>query len=339
MQNKIRTAFIGVGIMGTDLLKEFVKNPEAEVVALCDTDSVVLNNAAALCSSSPKLFADYRQMLSEVKPDAVVNATPQDLHASISIETLDTGCHTFCEKPMALNVVDCEAMIAAARRNGKILMIGQVLQYMGAFRYVLEAARSGVYGKAFAMRNMRTQGIHWGSTWDRPWRRRRDQCGGLLPEVNVHEIDLMCRILGKPVAVTALGNRFINQENDYEDFSTLQIEFENGGIGSVTSGCCDYLGKNSSEIFMEQATFYIDGFTREVNIGKADGSRETLPIGEIHPEWENGYYRELREFITACRGEGPVTIPGEEGMRALEVAQAACISITEHRRIELPMPR
>jgi predicted dehydrogenase len=277
-------------------------------------------------------------MLARERIDGVVVAVPQYLHAQVSIDALDAGCHTFCEKPMALTVAHCDTMLAASRRSGKALMIGQVLQYIGPYRYVLERVRSGEFGRAVAMRTIRTQGPHWGS-WGRPWRCRYEQCGGLLPEVSVHEIDLMLRIMGTPVRVSAAGSRYVNREVDYEDFVTAHVTFANGGTGTLTSGCCDYLGKHSAEIYLEKGTIYYDSITQQVLVAGEDTPRETLDYNAIHPEWESGTYREMREFIETCQGLHPATIPGEEGLRALEVAQACYISLRERRTIDLPLPR
>lgn len=339
MNNKTRVAFIGLGIMGRDLLAEMIKNPAAEVVALCDVDPLALDKAAAVYPKAPVLYTDADDLLTEIRPDAVVVAVPQHLHALLTIGSLRAGCHVFCEKPMALTVDDCEAMIQAAKDENRILMIGQVLQYIAPFRFLLEEIRSGKYGEPVAMRNMRSQGPKWDLTWKRPWRCRYDECGGLLPEVNVHELDLMCRILGHPISVTATGKRYINQEVDYEDFMSLQIHFAEGQIGILTSSCCDYLGKNCGEIFCENGTLYFDSMTCQIHIADAEGHRETYPYAELYPDGENALYREQREFIEACQGTGPVTIPGEEGMRALEIAEAAYISLHEQRTVDLPLPR
>lgn len=216
-------------------------------------------------------------------------------------------------------------------------MIGQVLRYINVYRYILEEIATGTYGKPFAMRTIRTMG-RWGS-WSKPWRLRHATCGGLLLEVNVHEIDLMLRILGEATSVTAFGSRFVNDEVDYEDFVTAQITFAEGKLGSITSGSSDFLGKNAGEVFLKKGTIYFDSVTQQLHIRRDGEDRRTLPYGGIHPDWETGTYREMREFIEACLGEHPVTIPGEEAIRAVEIGEAAYLSIRERRTISLPLPR
>jgi predicted dehydrogenase len=318
-------------------MREAMRHPRAEIAALCDIDPEALKQASEICGPEPRPYADYQELLRRETLDGVVVAVPQYLHARLSIDALDAGCTTFCEKPMGLNVVECETMIAAARRNRKGLMIGQVLRYIGVYRYVLERAQSGDLGDPFAVRIIRSMG-KW-DRWLRPWRCKRETSGGLLLEVNAHEIDFMCCLLGEAASVTALGNRFVNEEVDYEDFVSAQILFKNGRIGSLTSAGTDYLGRYTGEVYLDNGTIYYDSLSQLVHVMRRGGEKEIIPYAEIHPEWENGVYREMREFIETCLEERPVTIPGEEGLRAVEIGEACYRSIREKRPVTLPLPR
>jgi len=337
MTDKAKLGFIGLGTMGKDLLQQTMENPRAEVVALCDIEPKALDAAMELAGAGPSPYTDYHDLLRAGGLDGVVVAAPQDWHASIGIDALDAGVNVFCEKPMALNVGQCDAMIAAAQRNGKGLMIGQVLRYIGVSRYVLERVREGDLGKPFAVRIIRTMG-QWGN-WARPWRFSKEQSGGLLLEINAHEIDYLRCLLGEAKFVSAMGGHFINDEIDYEDFITAHIGFENEGIGSLTSNSCDYLGKYTGEVYCEGGTIYYDSVSQCVRVMREGAEKEKLPYAEIHPEWENGVYREIREFAEACLGEGPITIPGEEGLRNVEIGEACYRSIEEGRPIALPLSR
>jgi len=338
MNGKARLAFVGLGTMGRDLLKESLRNPQVDVVGLCDGDVSAVDEAVALCGdSAPAAYDDFDALLKGAEPDGVVVATPQQHHAALTIAALEAGCHVFCEKPMAMDVRECDAMIAAAERTGKGLMIGQVLRYIDVYRYVLERAQSGEFGRALAVRIIRSGG-RWGG-WSRPWRTQKATCGGLLYEINVHEIDFMCEILGQPTTVTALGKRFVNDEVDYEDFVTAQIAFADGGLGSLTASSCDHIGRYTGEVFLEKGTIYYDSVTSTCDVRKEDEVKEKLRYEDIGRDWESGVYREMREFVEACLGEHRITIPGEDGRRAVEVAQAGCLSIDESRTVTLPLPR
>lgn len=335
MSGRARLGFVGLGTMGCDLLGQASANPKAEVVALCDNEPAALEKAVVVCGGQPSRYDDHRAMFAREALDGVVIAVPQHLHASVAIDALDAGVNTFCEKPMGLNVAECRAMLAAERRSGKSLMIGQVLRYIGVYRYVLERVQSGEFGKPFAVRIIRTSG-RWGS-WGRPWRYKRETSGGLLLEVNAHEIDFMRCLLGDAVSVWANGNHFHNPENDYEDLIFAQVSFANGGIASLTSVAWDHLGRYTGEVFCEKGTIYYDSVTKEMQVQHDGGEREVIAYDAVHPEWENGVYRELREFVETCLGEHAPTISGEEGLRNVEIAEACYRSIQEERPVALPL--
>ncbi len=334
-ERKARLGFVGLGTMGCDLLKGTVKNPKAEVSALCDIAPKALEAAHAICAEAPAAYADYRDLIADDRLDGVVVATPQDQHAEISIAALNAGRMVFCEKPMGLNVKQCRDMIAASERNGKGLMIGQVLRFISVYRFVLEEVKSGAYGKPFAVRIMRSGGGY--GSFARPWRQKRELTGGLLMEINAHEIDFMLQILGEAVSVQAVGDRFVNMENDYEDFIDAQVSFRNGGIGTLTSTSCDHLGRYLGEIFLENGTFYYDSLPGKLWIGKKGEERREMAYADIHPEWEDGVSYEMREFVEACLGEHPIPIPGEDGLRVVEVAEACYRSINERGVVTLPL--
>jgi UDP-N-acetylglucosamine 3-dehydrogenase len=334
--DKVRLGFVGLGVMGRDLLTQARQHPDAEIAAICDGNPASLAKAQECCVSEPARYDDYRKLLASEQLDGVVVAAPQFLHAPVTIAALGAGVHVFCEKPMALNAAEAKAMIAAAERNGRELMIGQVLQYLNVYRLILERIRSGEFGRPVAMRTIRTMG-KWGGIWEQDWRLKRAQCAGTLAEVNVHEIDLMLRIMGPADTVSAIGGNYVTSEIDYEDFVMANITFRNGGAGSITSAQCDYLGKNSGEIFLEKGTIYYESVSQRAQFMAEGGEKEDIAYADIHPEWENGIYREMREFIETCRGDHPSPIPGEDGLRALEIAEAAYRSIEEKQPVILPL--
>ncbi len=339
MADVARLGFIGLGSMGCDLVRRAAANPRAAVTAVCDVSPERLDEARKIArkldQGEPQSFSDYQALLESRNLDGIVVAVPQHMHAPVSIAALEAGYPTFCEKPMAINVEQCRSMINTANDAGQPLMIGQVLRYLNVYRYVLERARSGELGRPVGMRTIRTMN-KW-RNWARPWRKRYEQCGGMLLEVNVHEIDLMLCILGPAKRVTAVGGNFANPEVDYEDLVFAQVEFHCGALGSISSSLCDHVGKNSAEIFLEDGTIYYDSVAQRIDLCKGENEVRTMEYDAIHPEWEEGVYREVREFVETCLGEHPPTITGEDGLRAVELGQAIYTSIREKRPVDLPL--
>ena len=125
---KLRTALIGSGWWGKNILKEAMASGRCKVVALADVDANVLEVAGDqvedLNGDKPKLYRDYRELLAKEKPDIAIIATPDHWHALNTIEALKAGAHVFVEKPTGHTVNESRAMLKAARDSGRMVQVG-----------------------------------------------------------------------------------------------------------------------------------------------------------------------------------------------------------------------
>lgn len=127
---KYRVGLIGTGWYGKSDLFRLLQVADVDVVALCDVDRKLLEEAAAMviertkAASKPKLYKDYRKMLSENKMDIVIIGTPDHWHALQTIDALRAGAHVYVQKPISVDVMEGEAMVAAARKYNKVVQVG-----------------------------------------------------------------------------------------------------------------------------------------------------------------------------------------------------------------------
>ena len=125
-----RVALIGTGWYGKSDLFRLIQVAPVDVVALCDVDAQQLNKAAEMVSQrlkSPKrpaLYGDYRKLLAEQKPDIVLIGTPDHWHALTTIDSLKAGAHVYVQKPISVDVLEGEAMLAAARKYKRVVQVG-----------------------------------------------------------------------------------------------------------------------------------------------------------------------------------------------------------------------
>ena len=111
----IRVGMIGVGNRGASLLKQVLKAPNVKVVAICDIDPDALKRAGqAAAAHSPDLLTDYRKLLDRKDIDAVLIATPVDLHREMTMGALEVGKNIYCEKPMARTAEECRRVVDTA---------------------------------------------------------------------------------------------------------------------------------------------------------------------------------------------------------------------------------
>jgi len=153
----LRVGVIGGGrITGLHALA-YDDYPKAEVYAVCDVDEDVARTRAQE-RGVERRFTDYREMLAKSAIDAVEVITPHHLHAAMTVDALEAGKHVSVQKPMALNVTECDAMIDAAERTGKNLRVFENFQYYPPMAKAKELLDSGEIGEPISMRLKTIQG-------------------------------------------------------------------------------------------------------------------------------------------------------------------------------------
>src|SRR5579863_1601357 len=132
VNDTVRVGFIGVGNRGSFLLRHMLTVPGIKVVAICDLDPARLTAAidsATAAGHSPEGYAEYRKLLERNDIDAVVIATPVDLHKGMAIAALEVGKNVYCEKPMAVTPEDCRQVVNAASSAKGIFQAGFQLRH------------------------------------------------------------------------------------------------------------------------------------------------------------------------------------------------------------------
>jgi len=157
----LRIGIAGFGFMGRMHYKCWQRLKAAKVVAVCDVNPNIEEDTkravgnvgdaeAAIDFSSLQLYTDFEKMLKAEKLDAVSITLPTYLHTDYSIKALQAGLNVLCEKPMSLNVKDCQRMIAEAKRSKKVLQIGHCVRFWPEYAKAKEIVDSGKYGKVIA---------------------------------------------------------------------------------------------------------------------------------------------------------------------------------------------
>lgn len=241
--DKIQVALIGGNSMGYNDLESFVKNPEVEVVAICDVDRNVLNrrtdDLAKLNVPRPKLYVDYRLMLENKDIDVVIIGTPDHWHCLTFVNSLEAGKHVYVEKPIGNSIAEINIMHSAAKKHGKMVQVGQWQRSQPHFVDAIDYLRSGKLGriracKAWSFVDWKTavpkvpdsptpEGVNYdlwlGPAPMRPFNKNRfhqtwrwfwEYAGGELTDWGVHLIDYILYGMNKsiPDSVMAIGGKY-----------------------------------------------------------------------------------------------------------------------------------
>ncbi len=235
MAKIVKIGVIGLG-MGSGHVEGFKAHPQAEVVAVCDQDEARLREKATKYGIR-KTFTDAEEMMKSCKLDAVSVATPNAFHAPLTIAALSRGLHVLCEKPMAMSVVEAEAMLAVARKRKKNLMINFSFRFSPMSMALKAQVDAGMMGDIYFGRTVwhRRRGFPGFGGW---FGQKALSGGGPLIDLGVHRIDLALWLMGYPEPSVVLGSSYehlarIEVERqqkafDVEDLACGMVKFRNG---------------------------------------------------------------------------------------------------------------
>jgi predicted dehydrogenase len=165
---KYRTALVGSGWWGMNILREAVAAGQSKVTALCDVDTRALATCADevndLTGEKPKVYQDFRELFDREKPEIVIVATPDHWHALLTIAALKAGAHVFVEKPTGHTVNESKAMVKAARDAGRVVQVGLHRRIGPHYVSGMKVLKDGGAGKVGMVRVF----VHGGGDRERP---------------------------------------------------------------------------------------------------------------------------------------------------------------------------
>jgi len=264
-EKKFRVALIGTGWYGKSDLFRLIQVAPVEVIALCDVDGDMLAKAASMVSlrqrsgKSPLLYRDYRKMLAENELDIVLIGTPDHWHALQMIDAVRAGAHVYVQKPISVDVLEGEAMVAAARKYNRVVQVGtqrkSTPHLIDAKKNIVEA---GLLGKVshvemccyFHMRNNGNPPVQpvpdffdyemWtgpaplrpydGLPHVRWWRTFLESGNGIMGDMCVHMFDTVRWMLGLgwPKRVSSTGGIYLQKggKSNIPDTQSALFEYE-----------------------------------------------------------------------------------------------------------------
>ena len=249
---------IGAGGIANAHITHIKKVPGVEVVAVADISEKALTTMKE--KYSVRTYSNYKEMLEkETTLDAVSVCTPNGLHAENTIAALNAGKHVIVEKPMAMSAKEGQAMVDAAKKNGKHLVVGFQYRFDGKTAVLKQQVDAGAFGKILYVRcqALRRRGIpSWGV-----FGRKDLQGGGGMIDIGVHVMEMAHYVMGAPAPVTAsgaawtyLGNQPVaatapwgpwdHKTYTVEDLSVGLVRFANGALLSIEASFAAHIEKD-----------------------------------------------------------------------------------------------
>jgi len=336
-ERTVRIAQVGVGYWGKNLLRNFAGLPGVDVVLACDQRAEVLERLARQFPGLPTTHR-YQDLLEHADVEAVVIATETPQHFAMAEAALQAGKHVFVEKPMAQTLAEAERLVALADEHDRRLMVGHLLLYHPAFRYVEDLIRQGELGEIYYLYSVR---VNLGII-----RQSENALESLAP----HDLSVALRFLDqKPVAVSAQGQAYL--QPNVEDVVFATIFFEGGALAHLHTSWLDphktrkitIVGSKKMAVIddveaNEKVRLYDKGVAIQPGEARYANYAEAMAIrtGEIHIpsiDMQEPLRLECQHFIECLRTGQTPRSDGRDGRAVVRLLEAAQHSLAQNGKM------
>ncbi|MFC2153984.1 Gfo/Idh/MocA family oxidoreductase [Candidatus Altiarchaeota archaeon] len=309
----LKVGVIGLGGMGSNHARVYNQMPDVELVGLCDVNKGRVEELSKLYKA--KAFTDYNKLLKE-DLDAVNIVVPTVNHKELALASFDAGVDVLLEKPIADTVENGMEITKAAEKKGVTLQIGHIERFNPAVRALKQRVADGLMGDIVSMSSKRV-GPH------NP--RIRDV--GVTIDLAVHDIDIMCDLIGQRVKqIFASSGKVIHERSDW---AMIHMTFESGAAGVIDTNWLTPFKVRELTVVGTKG-FAVVKYMDETLILHDGRAKITYQEAEQEP-----LRNELEYFIECIKNKKKPEIDGYVGCRALKLALAAVESASKETAIEL----
>ncbi len=319
----IRIGQIGAGIWGSNLLRNFAALDNAQVVVCCDKDKAKLEKAR-LIHPGVETTQKAEDLYFKYDLDAVVIATPPSTHGKLALEALKNDKHVFVEKPIALKTKDALRLCKIAKERQRNLMVGHLLLYHPAVRFLKKSIDNGELGKIFYIYSTR---VNLGQV-----RLEENALWSLAP----HDVSVAMHLVGDmPIEVTARGESYL--QKDIEDVIFMTLKFKNNILCNIHVSWLDphkirkftIVGSEKMAVFddMDPANkikIYNKGIDKKTDYNYS--TFFSIREGDIHiprVELMEPLKIECKHFVDSIINKTTPFTDGRNGLEVLSVLEAA----------------
>jgi predicted dehydrogenase len=299
----LRAAVVGCGHFGRFHAQKYHELPEVELVAVVDSDPRV---AGALASELGVEAAGEVAALAG-RIDAASVVVPTRDHRAVAGELLDLGVHVLVEKPLAGTLDDAAALVELAAARRLILQVGHLERFNAAIMALADVLGEPMFVESHRLASFKPRGTDV----------------DVILDLMIHDIDLIQQLVRAPLArVDAVGVPVLSSR---DDIVNARLHFESGCVVNVTASRVSLKSERKMRLFQRDAYVSIDFLAREATIARR-GAGEMFPgvpdirVEQRHFEANDALRLEIQAFLAAVRGEQPVAVTGEDGLRALDTA-------------------
>lgn len=317
---KVRVAVIGGGNMGKNHLRNYFLLPEAELVGLADINP----DAKKLADEyKAQFFADYKEMLDELNPEAVSIVVPTPFHAEVATEVMNRGIHCLLEKPIASTVAEAEALIKCAKKNNVVFTVGHIEHYNPIIRKLKEMVDDKKIGEITSVVCKRVGGFP-----------AVEPKTDVIIDLAVHDIDIVSFLLNsQPKKIHSHGSRTHHSNKVDSAEILMDYGYASGFIQAnwLTPVKIRTIALTGSEGYLEgnYITQELEYYKHNMQKVKDGFSNFVLTVGQpereiIKVDFEEPLAVELKAFLSRVQGHAATHLVDPEAAKeALRLALEA----------------
>ncbi|MBN1554816.1 MAG: Gfo/Idh/MocA family oxidoreductase [Phycisphaerae bacterium] len=343
---RLRVGVIGLG-MGAAHVRNFQACPEADVVAVTDTDPNRLKEVAN-DHDVPNRYTDAAKMIRRENLDIVAIATPNKFHKPLTLAAFKAGAHVLCEKPMAMNAAEARQMLDAAVKAKRRLMINFSYRFTPQSQALKKAVDSGILGDVYFARTIwhRRRGLPRFGGW---FGQKELSGGGPLIDLGVHRLDLALWLMGYPKPTWVLAGAYNpiasalakkeKKKYDVEDLAVGLIRFENGATIEVEASWAANIKENE---MMETRLFGTKAGLVQRNLDETYKFEAELYLEKDGAPWDMRLHAapefagsSMAHFVDCIVRDKPHTAGGEEGLIVMELLDAIYKSAASGKPVQI----
>ena len=342
---------IKIGILGCGKIAqvrhipEYAENPDVELAAFYNPSRKRAEEQAEKYGG--KVYDTAEELLADESIDAVSICAANYAHAELSIKALEAGKHVLCEKPMATNLADCEAMVECAKKNGKFLMIGHNQRLAKAHVEAKRLIDQGLIGDIISFRT--TFGHGGPETWAiNPGKNvwffdKKKAAMGAMADLGVHKTDLIQFLTGQRVVRTTA--RLVTLDKRGEDGELIGVddnavciyEMSGGAFGTMTASWTYYGAEdNSTVLYGTKGIMRIyDDPAHSIVVKLSDGEEQTYDVEQIQTNDNQTKSGVIDLWVDCLKNNTPPEISGESALYAMRAVFASIESSQTGRAVEI----
>ena len=329
---KLKIAIIGVGGISGAHIDAYQRNPHAELYAFCDINKERLEQKGAMYGIT-RLYTDEDEMLAALPEiDAVSVCVWNCNHAKCAIKALDAGKHVLCEKPIAKTVEEAEQMLAAAKRNNRLLMVGFCCRFGKDAEIIRNYQEKDFFGDIYYAKasQLRRNGNPGG--W---FCNKAMSGGGPLIDLGVHRLDLALWLMGYPKPVWVMASTYakfgpeLGRRNGLpytvEDLACAMIKFENGATLELDASWASNIKENELQtirLLGDKGGMYQynlnEGYTYDVEYYSEIAGRQFDSKMHTADDMPSAF----QLFADAVRDNTPFLVQPEDGVTVMRILDA-----------------